>query len=302
MPDARDTFLAAQRRMLHRYGVDARARFVPIASTRGHAQVLEWGSGAPVILLNGIGTPGAMWAPLMAELEGLHLFAVDLPGYGLSDAPPDLSNPLRDNAVRFLTDVLDQLELERPAVVANSLGSLWACWLAMAHPRRVAQLVHVGCPALCAGTSAPLPMRLLSIRPLGRLLTSLQPPSYRQVEQLSRMVHQYPLTPELTDLLLATERLPHYRATFLSMVHTLLRLRGPRPEMALTEEQLASLTQPTLFLWGDDDPFGQPEAGRQAVAAMHEAEFRLVRGGHCPWLNEPHRVAHLAREFLASSA
>ncbi len=51
----------------------------------GRAQVLVSGEGSPVILVNGIGTPAAMWAPLMAKLPGLRLYAVDLPGFGLTD-------------------------------------------------------------------------------------------------------------------------------------------------------------------------------------------------------------------------
>ena len=54
-------------------------------------------------------------------------------------------------------------------------------------------------------------MRLLSVPGLGRLMMKIQPPSERQVKHLSKMVNEYPLPPEIADLLLATERLPHGR-------------------------------------------------------------------------------------------
>ncbi len=284
--------------MLNRYGVEARSQYVKVPSLGGMAHTLISGEGPAVVMLNGIGTPGAMWAPLMAELQGFRLFVVDLPAYGLTDTTPQLTDNLRDNAVRFLDEVLDRLELERPAFVANSLGSLWASWLALDRPGRVAALVHVGCPAVVLDSSAPFPMRVLSVRFAGRLLTRLQPPSRRQVEQLSKMVKEYPLVPELVDLLVATERLPGFRRTFLSTVHTLIRLRGSRPETRLTAGQLAKIDQPILLFWGKNDPFGSPEVGKRMAAKMPAAELHVIGGGHAPWLTQAERIGPTAARFL----
>lgn len=262
------------------------------------AHVLVSGEGPAVVMVNGIGTPGAMWAPLMPELAGFQLFAIDLPGYGLTDPMDHPVKDLRHGAVRFLVEVLDALGLGRPAFVGNSLGSLCGSWLALEEPERVAALVHVGCPALALGASAPFPMRLLSVKPLGRLLTRLQPPSRRQVEQLSKIVKEHPLAPEVADLLLATERLPGFRRTFLSTLHAGLRLRGSRPEMRLTADQLARIGQPTLVIWGHDDPFGSPELGQRIVAAMPAAELHVVGGGHAPWLTQAERIGPMVMRFL----
>lgn len=297
----REEFLEAQRRMLSRHGVEAGSRFVPVPAAGGRAHVLEVGEGRDVVMLTGLGTPAAVWAPLMAELGGLRLLAVDLPGHGLTDTRDDLADDLRKNAVAFLRDTLDALELSRPAFVGNSLGSLWAIWLALERPERVGAMVHVGCPAGTPGTVPPLPLRLQSVRPLGRLLVRLQPPSPGQVEQLAKMVGEHPLTPALVDLLVATERLPDFVPTFLSTLHALLRLRGFRPRMELTDAELARLEMPNLVVWGSRDPFGSPEAGGRMAAVMPDAAVRLVDGGHAPWLDEPGRVGRLTRSFLASS-
>ncbi len=298
MKPPREHFTEAQRRMLDRYGVAAQSRFVYAPSLPGHAHVLVCGEGPAVVMINGIGTPGAMWAPLMCKLEGFRLHVVDLPGYGLTDPAPGLTRDLRRNAVAFLEDVLNALELDRPPIVANSLGSLWAHWLALDRPARVAGMVHVGCPATALGTSAPLPMRLMSLRPLGRLLTRLQPPSPRQVEQLGRMVQEHPLEPELVDLLVATERLPGFRPTFLATLHAVIRLRGSCPATRLTAEQLACTRQPTLLIWGRNDPFGSPEIGRQMAEILPRAELEIVDAGHAPWLTQADRIAPRARDFL----
>jgi pimeloyl-ACP methyl ester carboxylesterase len=284
--------------MLERYGVEAESRFIDVSSIGGRAHALVSGEGRAVVMINGIGTPGAMWAPLMAELRNFRLFVLDLPAYGLTDTTPRLVGNLRRNAVRFLEEVLDRLELDRPAFVANSLGSLWVNWLALDWPKRVSALVHVGCPALALDSSAPFPMRLLSVRPLARLLTWLQPPSPKQVEQLSKMVGEYPLVPELMGLLVATQRLPGFRQTFLSMLHALIRLRGSRPELRLTVGQLARIDQPTLLIWGKHDPFGSPELGERMAATMPAAELRVVGGGHAPWLTQAERIGQMTAHFL----
>lgn len=294
----REDFLEAQRRMLSRYGVEAGSWFVDAPSVGGRAHLLEVGEGPDVVMLNGLGTPAAMWAPLMAELDGFRLLGVDLPGYGLTDTDGRFADDLRANAVAFLADTLDSLELVRPALVANSLGSLWAIWLALDRPERVGATVHVGCPAGTPGGTPPLPLRLQAVPVLGRLLSRLVPPSEAQVEQLAKMVEEHPLVPELVDLLVATERLPGFSDTLLSTLHALLRLRGFRPEMELTEEELARIEGPNLLVWGEHDPFGPVVAGRRMAAAMPDAGMHVVEGGHAPWLDEAERIGTLAGAFL----
>ncbi|MEN8237691.1 MAG: alpha/beta hydrolase [Actinomycetota bacterium] len=293
-----ETFIEAQQRMLDRSGVQAESRFVDAPVVNGRAHVLVSGSGPPVVMINGIGTPAAMWAPLMPLISGHTLYAVDQPAYGLTNTTEQLTDDLRSTAVLFLEQVIDQLELERPVFIGNSLGSLWTTWMAIDRPGRVAALVHVGCPALFLDTSAPLPMRMLSVPALARVMMRLQPPSPKQVEQLSRMVRQHPLTPELAALLLETERLPGFEHTFLATLHTLLTLRGARPEMALTAEQLARVDQPVQLIWGDDDPMGSPAVGERARHIMAEADLHVVSGGHTPWLTDTERIGKLVASFL----
>jgi pimeloyl-ACP methyl ester carboxylesterase len=234
----------------------------------------------------------------MARLAGLRLFAVDLPGCGLTDTRPGLTRQYRATAVRFLCETLDQLGVERASVVASSLGSTWVLWLSVDAPDRVAAAVHVGCPATALGTSAPLPMRLLSVPPLGQLMMELQPPSHKQVEQLSRMVHQYPIAPVLADLLVATERLPHFEQTFLGTLRTMIRLRGARPDVALSDAALSRVRQPAQLVWGDDDPMGSTDVAHRVANALPDAELHIVEGGHAPWLTQAERIGCLATPFL----
>jgi pimeloyl-ACP methyl ester carboxylesterase len=293
------SFSDAQARVLDRFGIVAGRRQVVVPVLGGRqAHVLVTGDGPPVVLLSGIGVPAAMFAPLMARIDGFTQYAVDLPGYGLTDTTPGFADDLRANAVRFLCEVFDALDLVRPVVIANSLGSLLSSWLAIDRPDRVAALAHIGCPAIVLDTSAPLPMRLLSTRPLGRLLLRVQPPSERQVAQLAKMVHEHPLPSEIASLVLATERLPHFQDTFLATLHRLLRLRGQRPDVSLTAENLASIGTPTLLVFAKDDPMGGGRVGQRVAATMPDAELHIVEGGHAPWLHHADQIAPLIEAFL----
>jgi len=300
--DPRSAFDEAQTAVLDRYGVEAESRYVAVPELDGRVHVLVAGAGRPIVMVNGIGTPAAMWAPLMAHLDGHALHAVDLPAYGLTDPPPGEPSDLRAHAVGFLERVLDGLGLERPAFISNSLGSLWTLWLAMDRPHRVGPMAHIGCPALAPGTSAPLPMRMLSSKLLGRPLMRLQPPSPRQVAQLSKMVRQHPLPPEIGAAILATERMPGFERTFRSNLNALLRLRGARPRTALTERQLSAVKHPSLLVFADQDPMGSSRAGRRMADALPEAELEITVGGHCPWLDDAERIAAWVRRFLERHA
>lgn len=293
-------FLAAQAAALSRNGLEFEQTFIDVPIVEGRAQVLVVGEGHPVVLFNGIGTPAAMWAPLMARLSGLKLHAVDLPGYGMTNTTPTIAQDLRTTAVAFVGQVIDGLGLDRPAIIANSLGSSWALWFVLDQPDRIAALVHVGCPALILDTSAPLPMRLLSTPGLGWLMMRLQPPSRRQVEQLSKMVNEYPLPPEIADLLLATERLPEFEPTFLAMLNAVVRLRGARPGMAFSRDSLARISAPSLLIFARNDPFGGEEIGKRAAEAMPDAGLKMVDGGHAPWIHHADQIAPPILDFLGA--
>lgn len=298
-----DDFISARDRALAAHGVEAEHRRVAVELIGGAAGVVTVGSGPDVVLLNGIGLPGSFWAPLLAELDGFRLHAVDLPGFGWTDCPASWPGPdLRAGFGRFVLEVVDGLGLEGPVpIVANSLGGRIACHLAIDHPDRVAGLGLVGCPALVLDTAAPPPLRLLSVGPVGRLLLRLDPPSAKQVERLARMVGEdLSAKPELRDLLVATERLPGNAPTFLSIIGRLLSIRGQAPGVALDAGELARIDQPVQLVWGREDTFGDPEVARRVNEALPSSELDLVDGGHAPWLGNASTVADSLASFLHS--
>lgn len=282
-----------------RYGVAVEHRFVEVAAITGRAHVSVCGEGPPVLMVIGGGGPGALWAPLMAELHGYTLYAVDRPGFGLTTSIRHTTAGLREQSVGFLEGVLDGLGLPRAAVVSNSMGSLWSSWLAIDSPARVGPMVQIGCTATILGTSAPTAMRMIAVRGLGNAMMKLEPPGTRQTLRLmKRLGDPVDDAPEINDLMLACQRLPSYAPAWLSLLHAALRLTGARPEVELGADELRRITQPVQLMWSRNDPFAGPDIARRAAETLPLAELHVVDGGHLPWLSHASVVGDLARRFL----
>lgn len=83
--EATEIFMEAERRAMEAYGLEYESHFLELPRPRMRARVIEVGEGDPVLMVHGALDVAAKWAPLMAELDGRRILAVDLPGYGLTD-------------------------------------------------------------------------------------------------------------------------------------------------------------------------------------------------------------------------
>lgn len=81
------------------------------------------GSGAPLVLVHGIGHRRQAWHPVLDRLaEQREVILFDLPGHGESpDLVPD-GRPVKDLLNQQLVDLFDELGLGRPHIAGNSLG------------------------------------------------------------------------------------------------------------------------------------------------------------------------------------
>ncbi len=292
-------FLEAQRRVLDHYGVTAQRRSIEVPTIAGQAQVLVAGKGPPLVMVIGGAVPAAFWIPLMAKLPGRTLYAIELPGFGLTDPTAYLPETVRRAAVDYLGGVVDALGLGRSDFVTQSMGSQWTTWLAAEQPRRVRSQVMIGCPAFFLDTSAVLPFRLASVPAVGTVLMSLRKPSTKSAEQVMRMVGEDPRgVDDLRDVLLAAQRLPTYAPSLLALMRATMRWTRARPAVVTTPDQLGRIGHPVRLIWGERDPFGRPESGRRMAELIPDADLHVLPGGHAPWFHHADAVAGLTREFL----
>jgi pimeloyl-ACP methyl ester carboxylesterase len=190
-------------------------------------------------------------------------------------------------------------------VVGHSLGGMFALWYAAAEPVRIATLVAIGDPAVALpGVTVRMPLSLMTVPGLGlAMLRSPAPrPVYRRLlaQGLGRSeVAHTPAT--LIEALRLSAQRPENGRTVASLMRAIDRFRRPRPESVLAESELKSITTPTAFIWGSDDPYLSPAKARPSVEQLAAGRLHEVAGGHAPWLVDPGRCAELIRAQFSTA-
>ena len=295
---------AAQAALLARHAPDTVVRRV--RWSQGETQVLELGTGSPLLLVHGAFSDASIWVPILPELARNHrVLAVDLPGHGLAEPFDYTGVDLLELARTFLRDILDALEVRSADLVASSTGGLFSVVFAIDQPDRVSRLVLVGAPA-GVHRAVPLQLRVLGVMSLAPLIgprlarfatSHLTRDSNRKFWGKILVTHPEHLGDELLDEDVVQAR--RNADGHLSLLHRLGNFRGLRRRLILGERWQA-LKVPTLFLWGERDAFfGGPEHA-EALAARN-SNLRVIRiagAGHVAWIDDPERVVDEIEHFL----
>ncbi|HUQ99636.1 MAG TPA: 2-succinyl-6-hydroxy-2,4-cyclohexadiene-1-carboxylate synthase [Gemmatimonadaceae bacterium] len=100
------------------------------------------GEGPPLVVLHGFTGSTETWESLRSVAELTHtVIAVDLPGHGNSSAPNDPGCYALTRFADDLLHVLDEVSVQRTAVLGYSMGGRAALRFALAHGDRVAALI-----------------------------------------------------------------------------------------------------------------------------------------------------------------
>ncbi|MEM7338077.1 MAG: alpha/beta hydrolase [Actinomycetota bacterium] len=303
-----DRYLAAEARIWDRLGVAPVDRRVPLASG-GEIRVQELGEGPPVVFIHGGSIAGTSWAHLAVRLQGVRCILVDRPGCGLSD--PIVGSPLSDLAAveayadRLLTDVLDALELPAAAVAGTSYGGYFAFRGAAAAPERVTRLIEYSWLVGAPSEGAPAAARIGALPGVQTLMTRV--PMTRSMVRsalkgfgLGNAIESGAFDDTMLDWAHALLRHTSTLANDLASSPKLFTpIRGQNRAVQLTDELLAQLTMPVLFLWGADDPNGGEAIARSFAPRLPDAELVVIDGAeHAPWLDAPEICGERTQAFL----
>lgn len=121
-------------------------RTVTVNGTR--LQLHERGRGMPVVLCHGFPGLGISYRHQMRAIEqaGFRAVALDMLGYGGSDAPDDPAAYVYSRITRDLVALLDLLEASKAIFVGHDFGAPAAWNVAIRASERVAGLVLLGVP------------------------------------------------------------------------------------------------------------------------------------------------------------
>lgn len=256
-------------------------------------RVLEAGplDGPPVVLVHGWAVTAYLWRHNIAALveAGFRVYACDLPGHGLSDAPEEPGNYTLPVQSRRLIALFDALGLEQPAVAAQSMGGRIAFEAARAgRVRRLALFGPVGFGDVRPERAfAPLIPRIR-----GELLAQFFP--RRAVEIVQRRVYGKIgwFTERDIDEYWAPSQFPGVLSAQLQM----LREFDWEP---LGRELLERCAVPTLVVFGTSDRTVRPNTTAQLVRAMPDARLEWIEGGgHVVMEESPTRINAMLVAFL----
>jgi pimeloyl-ACP methyl ester carboxylesterase len=242
---------------------------------------------AALVLVHAFPLHSAMWAPQLSCLSSRRrVVAPDLPGFGGSDAPEELSRYTMGGYADTLAGLLDRLGLERVVAGGLSLGGYVCLAFLRQYPDRLAALVLADTRA-AADTPEVVQRRT------------------DQQDQVARRG-----TAAVIDALLAgllCDRTKQDRPALVEQVRRLMdnptagyigALEAMKHRVDATDE-LASISVPTLVVVGEDDTLSPPEVAR----AMHDRISGstlavLPRAAHLSNLEAPDEFNAAVEELL----
>lgn len=251
------------------------------------------GKGSPVVLLHGFGGWTRDWrATLPALAEDHEVFALDLPGWGLSAKPPDLNYSLEAQA-RLVLDFLDHFGLQQVDLVGNSMGGGISIYIATEHPERVRKLVLIDSVGYEGFTVWQRIVHVAAHVPGASQLVQVFLPIFPHFRYQTRWLfgdadktsleayqdHYLPL------------RTPGAAGALVRMVKTL--------HLDSVRSRIPGVRQPTLILWGKKDPF--MPVGHVELFARDIPHAQIVvfpEASHVPQAEVPEQVNPLLAEFL----
>lgn len=296
--------LEVEQRLLDHYGLQGRTDYVELKQTPIRVRVLEVGSGRPIVVMLGGAGEGYPFFALAAQLKDWKWIIINRPGAGLSDFVDHRQVDLRQLAIDTFGSVMDASGLDSAPFVCNSMGGSWGFWFALAQPRRVAQMVQLGCPALMFNTSPPFMIRLMSIPMLNRQLVNFMVPKnpgvaleFMKIMGSSEEVikAQPPLANEAAYIF---AQVPTYRDAWYTLLEAVYTLVGTKARYQFGEESLARIETPVLLIWGNNDPVVHLNVAHKVAKIIPKARLCEVSSGHLPYMDQPETCARLIQEFL----
>jgi len=238
----------------------------------------EAGSGPAVLLLHGGLGDSGLWDPVVPLLaERFRTIRTDLRFFGRSVGPAAPWS-WQDDAV----GVLDELGIERAALVGLSLGGKLALDIALAHPERLWAVVGVA-PGLGGHDGAAYneehEARYEAAADKVEAMMEIDLEVWAPLGADERIRELWRATPDANPLPAGVEPV--------------------EPPGGPAKERLGELRVPTLVVTAAHDPAGFREIGPIVASAAPDARHVELDSDHYVTLREPELLAQTLLEFLA---
>lgn len=273
----------------HLHEARAEAPGTIVRTRLGDVHAVVEGAGPPVVLVHGVTESALTFHELQHALAGsATVHAIDLPGHGLSDFPPEALG--LDEMAHWVDAYMEAAGVARAVIVGWSMGGGVALELAIQCPARVGALVLLG--SIGASMSMPLSLGLLRLHGVGELMVRLvESPTFRR-ELLRDTAHA-----SFTRHEAAVDR--YWDAWHVRGRVRYLRRLLRALDVAPLEAKLGAVAAPAILLHGDHDRLVPLSVARSIAGRIPGAELRVLKHtGHSPHLEEPAAVRAAIRDAL----
>ena len=266
----------------------------------GTIEYRERGSGPPVVFVHGVGVNADLWRRVVPALaDEYRCIAPDLP-FGSHSHPlradADMSLP---GLARIVAELLDALDLDDVAIVANDTGGAVAQWLAGHHPQRIGRLVLTSCDAF--EKFPPAPQRYLEVvaRVPALLWCVAWATRFRAVQRLPTAYGWTTAAPIERTIMRSFTDPVRTNAGVRRDLRRLLRAVDTRYTHEAAEA-LRGFDRPALVVWAAGDKLFPPEHGRRLAQLLPRGRFDTISDSRTfiPE-DQPERLASVVRDFLA---
>jgi pimeloyl-ACP methyl ester carboxylesterase len=269
------------------------SKFTEVGSVRVHYQEAGGKTGRPIVLLHGFASSTLVWSKVFLNLAeaGFRVIVPDLLGYGYSGKPRNGEYTIEGQA-KLVVGLLAQMGIERATIVGSSYGGAVAATCALDYPGQVERLVLVG----TVNNDRPLQFKLMRVfgsRVIGGLISPLLIGSRRLLRM--RMKRVYDRHAWLLDERRVEARhLPlRAAATQRAIIRTVRLWDANR-----ISRDAHLIRQPTLLLWGANDPEIPLADGERLHASIPGSRLIVfLNCGHLPHEEYPDEFVEIVSDF-----
>ncbi|MDQ3686533.1 MAG: alpha/beta hydrolase [Acidobacteriota bacterium] len=273
------------------------SRFVEMDGVRVHYQEAGDSDAPPILLIHGFCASTFVWGDVLLPIArmGYRVVAPDLIGFGFSGKPRRGEYTI-DSQARMIVRLMDELQIDRAALIGSSYGGAVAAIVALDFPERVRRLVLVD-PVSNDDVKNRRLLRLAASPLMGDLISPLIIDSRRLMKWRMGKVYADNNAHLFDAARMAAHHLPLRSANTQRAVLTTLR----RWNAGRIEREAHRITQPTLLIWGEDDRDIPLRHGERLHALMPNSRLVVFRAcGHLPQEERPDEFAGLVAGFCKS--
>jgi len=263
------------------------SRFIQVNGRQIHYE--KFGAGKPIVLVHGFAGSTYTWRHVIPLLSGTFtVYALDLPGFGLSDKSPDASYDLQSQAAAVV-DFINTLNLQGVALAGHSMGGVITGIAANLAPQKIEKAIlidagfyHGGPPKFFKKLFFPFDVIMAR---------SFYSRGARSRSLASSYYNKSLITDDLVENYLKPARTPHAADVLVKMMRT---------SSGDTYEGIsASIAVPTLLIWARLDGVNPVSDAERLHKEIKNSQLVIIdQSGHMVQEEQPQRVAEAIQQFL----